>query len=159
MTAQEARLRLAALKSVAEKAVQRMGSVEDIELVQPVLRQRQQTLQTEAERRHSAFAEALRESGYLRHCQASELTKPIVTVSTPTRPSWLHDELVTRFGRVESILDTVEFVPVYALADRTKFVRHVEALPSTAAYEQRVRDQLEAQKRWLNCEFFNLTST
>jgi hypothetical protein len=58
--------------------------------------------------------------------------------------------------KVESILKTAEFVPVYALERPEDFKSYLASLPSSDEYEKRVRKELAAQKNWRNCGLFGI---
>ena len=62
--------------------------------------------------------------------------------------SWVIPEIDRRIDRLNGVLATSDFVPPYALADRAKYARMIEALPSAPDYERVGIRQLSASSAW-----------
>ena len=159
MTAEEARRSLASLGQAAYAAIELMDTDEIKKQVEPALKRRLEDVRAEVDRRHAAYVEALKNVVGPERVAAMDPPKPEYSISLPSRPEWVRGELDARLQKVQTILETADFVPVYALDRPAEFRSHIDSLPSSHDYEETVMEQLAAQKRWLQCQLYDVNPT
>lgn len=158
LTAEEARRILQRLSHTADAAITMIGSDEINALVMPALKRRLEDIQAEAGRRYATYLQAVGTVvGPERASAVEQLSE--YTINMPSCQVWLREHFFIRLRKVESILDRVDFVPVYALERPDKFHKHIEALPSSDDYQKMVQEQLSAQRRWGESRFYQQKPT
>jgi hypothetical protein len=153
MSLQELRLAFDDLGRAATRATSRVGAPELRALLAPVRRRRQEQLRGEAKGRYTAWQKALQQVVGEERAAATPPAPPAVTFGS-SPPAWLTEELAARWQRIEAILESAEHVPIFALERPAEHAAYLETLPSSPDYERQVREQLAAQRRWLESDLF-----
>lgn len=153
MTAEEARL---SLMSLAEQAYAQIDMM-DIDIIKalegPATEQLLEEGQAEANKMYAIYSSVLRDHGVKRVAP-----KPKLSFRKPP-PELVRKRLDACMRTVESIIETMEFVPVYALERPTEFRGHIDSLSSSDDYEKAVLEQTVAVNCWLGCRQFSDSTT
>lgn len=138
----------------ARAAVPLMGT--DQEAIERWKQHQELVWQTETDRRYQSWRNAAIEVVGLDAVPPESPAAPPIVLG----PSdWVGPELERRYQTVTRILDTMEYLPIYACDEPERFANLVETLPSSPRYESMVRDLVRHQRSWLpNDEVFPLST-